>query len=183
VSTLAHRLRWLPNAITIARLACLPVLLAMLLTAEGPTYLPAAIFFAVLAFSDLVDGALARVLHATSNFGRIADPLADRLLMAVGLLGVLALGRFAWPGPVIILVRDVLTMVGFLWLARAGAAMRVDFAGKVSSGLNMGVVAVGMAFAADYISWVFLAAVILSVLTFANYVRIAVIRLRSPSPV
>jgi CDP-diacylglycerol--glycerol-3-phosphate 3-phosphatidyltransferase len=181
VSTLAHHLRGLPNAITIARLACLPVLLAMLLTAEGPTYLPAAIFFAVLAFSDLVDGALARLLHATSNFGRIADPLADRLLMAVGLIGVLALGRFAWPGPVIILVRDVLTMVGFLWLARVGAGMRVDFAGKVSSGLNMGVVAVGMAFAADYISWVFLAAVILSVLTFANYVRIAVMRLGSPA--
>ena len=58
--------------------------------------------------------------------------------------------------------------------------MRIDFAGKVSSGLNMGVVAVGMAFAADYINWVFLAAVILSVLTFVNYVRIAVVRLRSP---
>jgi CDP-diacylglycerol--glycerol-3-phosphate 3-phosphatidyltransferase len=180
MSSMSHRLRWLPNAITITRLACLPVLLVMLLVADGPTYLPAAIFFAVLAFSDLVDGALARALNATSNFGRIADPLADRLLMAVGLIGVLAMGRFAWPGPLIILVRDALTIAGFIFLARAGLMMRIDFAGKVSSGLNMGVVAVGMAFAADYINWVFLAAVILSLLTFVNYVRIAVVRLRSP---
>ena len=180
MSGVASRLRWLPNAITIVRLACLPVLLVMLLVADGPTCLPAAIFFAALALTDLIDGALARALKATSNFGRIADPLADRLLMAVGLIGVLALGRFAWPGPVIILVRDVLTIVGFVLLARSGVMMRIDFAGKVSSGLNMGVVAVGMAFAADYINWVFLAAVILSVLTFANYVRIAVVRLRSP---
>lgn len=181
MNDLSRRLRWLPNAITITRLACLPVLLVMVLVVDGPTYLPAAIFFAVLALTDLLDGALARALHATSNFGRIADPLADRLLMAVGLIGVLAMGRFAWPGPLIILVRDALTIVGFIWLARRGVVMRIDFAGKVSSGLNMGVVAVGMAFAADYINWVFLAAVILSVVTFANYVRIAVVRLRSPS--
>ena len=180
MSGMAHQLRWLPNAITIARLACLPVLLVMLLTAEGPTSLPAAIFFAALALTDLIDGALARALKATSNFGRIADPLADRLLMAVGLVGVLAMGRFAWPGPLVILVRDGFTIAGFIWLARRGVVMRIDFAGKVSSGLNMGVVAVGMAFAADYINWVFLAAVILSLLTFANYVRIAVMRLRSP---
>ena len=77
MSGMAHQLRWLPNAITIARLACLPVLLVMLLTAEGPTSLPAAIFFAALALTDLIDGALARALKATSNFGRIADPGAE----------------------------------------------------------------------------------------------------------
>ena len=180
MSGIKQRLRWLPNAITITRLACLPVLLVMLLLAPGPTSLSAAIFFAVLALTDFADGILARALDARTNFGRIADPLADRLLMAVGLIGVLVLGRFWWPGPLIILVRDALTIVGFVWLARRGVVMKIDFMGKVSSGLNMGVVAVGMAFAADYINWVFLAAVILSVLTFVNYVRIAVVRLRAP---
>ncbi|MEI7794838.1 MAG: CDP-alcohol phosphatidyltransferase family protein, partial [Thermoleophilia bacterium] len=71
-----RRLRWLPNAITIARLAGLPVLLVMVLQADGPTYLAAGILFAILAFSDLVDGFLARALNAQTTFGRIADPLA-----------------------------------------------------------------------------------------------------------
>ena len=53
MSGIKQRLRWLPNAITITRLACLPVLLVMLLLAPGPTSLSAAIFFAVLALTDL----------------------------------------------------------------------------------------------------------------------------------
>ncbi len=174
------RLHWLPNAITIARLACLPVLLVMVLTADGPTYMPAAIFFGILAFSDLLDGFLARVLDARTTFGRIADPLADRLLMLVGLIGVLVMARFAWPGPVVILVRDAAAILGFLLLARRSVHLHVDFPGKLSSGLNMGTVAVAMGFAAGWINWVFLGAVILSLLTFGNYMRIAVQRLRAP---
>ena len=181
MSVMRRRLRWLPNAITIARLAGLPVLLVMVLQADGPTYLAAGILFAILAFSDLVDGFLARALHAQTTFGRIADPLADRLLMAVGLIGVMAMGRFDWPGPTIILVRDIGAMVAFALLARAGVGMRIDLAGKVSSGLNMVTVAVALGFEGQWINWVFAVAVVVSVLTAANYVRIAIHRLRSPT--
>ncbi len=179
VSDMRARLHWLPNAITVTRLACLPVLLVMVLTADGPTYLPAAIFFGILAFSDLLDGFLARALNARTAFGRIADPFADRLLMAVGLIGVLVMARFAWPGPVVILVRDAAAMLGFVLLARRGLHLRVDFPGKVSSGLNMITVAVALGFAAGWINWVFLGAIILSLLTFGNYTRIAAQRLRA----
>ena len=181
MSVMGRRLRWLPNAITIARLAGLPVLLVMVLQADGPTYVPAAILFAILAFSDLLDGFLARALHAQTNFGRIADPLADRLLMAVGLIGVMAMGRFDWPGPTIILVRDIGAMVAFVLLARVGVVMRIDLAGKVSSALNMGTVAVALGFAGQWIDWVFAVAVVVSILTAVNYVRIAIHRLRSPT--
>ena len=57
---MAHRLRWLPNALTIARLAALPVLLVVLIEAEGPTSPLAAGIFGVVAFTDFVDGKLAR---------------------------------------------------------------------------------------------------------------------------
>lgn len=174
LSPRAHRLRWLPNAITVARLIGVPFLLWLLLTAPGPTSVLCGVLFAVLAFTDLVDGHLARVLNARTGFGRIADPLADRLLMAVGLIGLIALGRFSWPGPVIILARDALSMVGFVLLARRGPVMRVDLGGKLSSALNMTVVAVGLIVGAVWVDLLLWVAVVLSVVTFGNYVRRAV---------
>ena len=54
------RLAWLPNALTIARLAALPVLLVVLIRAEGPTSVPAAVIFGVVAATDFLDGLLAR---------------------------------------------------------------------------------------------------------------------------
>ena len=101
------RLLWLPNAITIGRLAGLPILLAVLIAAEGPTSGLAAAIFAVLGVSDLADGFLARRLGAESRFGRIADPLADRLLVLVGLAGLLLLDRIAPWGPAVLMAREV----------------------------------------------------------------------------
>ena len=110
---------------------------------------------------------------------RMLDPLADRLLMVVGLIGLLLLARFPWPAPTIILLRDVASIAGFAWLARRGILMEIDFAGKVSSGFNMGCVAVGLAISATWVDTVFWCAVGLSVLTFLNYVAIAVGRVRA----
>jgi phosphatidylglycerophosphate synthase len=78
-------------------------------------------------------------------------------------------------------VRDIGAMVAFALLARAGVGMRIDLAGKVSSGLNMVTVAVALGFEGEWINWVFAVAVVVSVLTAANYVRIAIDRLRSPT--
>lgn len=175
---LKRRLRWLPNAITIARLCCLPVILVWCATADGPSF-PLGVFFGAVAVTDLLDGRLAALLDARTPLGRILDPLADRLLMIVGLVGLLLLARFAWPGPVIILVRDVASIAGFAWLARRGILMEIDFAGKVSSGFNMGTVAVGLCISAAWVDTVFWCAVGLSVLTFVNYVGIAVGRVRA----
>lgn len=172
-----HPLRWVPNALTVARLVSLPVLLAVVLTADGPTSTLAAALFAVVAMTDFVDGKLARALHAESRFGQIADPLADRLLMAVGLVGVITLGRLHWAGPTVILVRDVMSIVAFAWYAKHGVLLRVDFAGKTSSALAMiatGVVLAVDAVWADVLFWVAVAG---SLATLANYAR----TLRSPA--
>ena len=131
------RLLWLPNALTIGRLAALPVLLVVLITAEGPTSGLAAAIFAVLGVSDLLDGYLARRLGAESRFGRIADPLADRLLVLVALVGLLLLDRIAAWGPAVLIVRELIVIGGFAALLRHGIEMRVDIAGKVSSALTM----------------------------------------------
>jgi CDP-diacylglycerol--glycerol-3-phosphate 3-phosphatidyltransferase len=173
----AHRFRWIPNALTIARLAALPVLLVVLIRAEGPTSPLAAGIFGVVAFTDFVDGKLARALGAETRFGRIADPLADRLLVILALVGVMLLDRMNPAAPVILIARDVLIVAAFAALLSRGIEMRVDMAGKVSSALTM--VAAGAAILLDQVwvdvlMWV---AVALAVGTFLNYARIAVARL------
>jgi CDP-diacylglycerol--glycerol-3-phosphate 3-phosphatidyltransferase len=179
----AHRLRWIPNALTIARLAALPVLLVVLIRAEGPTSPLAAGIFGVVAFTDFVDGKLARALHAETRFGRIADPLADRLLVGLALVGVILLDRMNPLAPAILIARDVLIIAAFAALLARGIEMRVDMAGKVSSALTM--VAAGGAILLDQV-WVDILmwiAVALAVGTFLNYSRLAAARLRSePRP-
>ena len=173
-------LAWLPNALTLTRLAALPVLLVILVRAEGPTSVPAAIIFGVVAATDFLDGMLARRLGAESRFGRIADPLADRLLVLVGLVGVILLDRLNPIGPALLIARDVIIVAAFAWLLRRGIEMRVDMAGKVSSALAM--VATGGAILLDQ-AWVdvlFWVAVGLAVATLLNYSREAAVALRRP---
>lgn len=163
------RLRWLPNAITSLRLAALPVLAWFLAVDDGPTSTRAAICFAVIGATDFIDGFLARRLGAESRFGAIADPFADRMLMAVGLVGLIALDRYSWPGPSIILARDVIAVIAFVVLARRGVTLRVDTAGKISSGMAM--FAVGLALFSDSrsIDVYFWIAVAVSIATLVNY--------------
>ena len=120
-----------------------------------------------------MDGRLARRLGAESRLGRILDPLADRLVVAVGLVGLIVLGRFAWPGPALILARDALSIGAFVWFARRGVVLRVDLAGKVSSALVMIAVTLALLIDATWVDVVFWVAVAGSLLTFLNYARTA----------
>jgi CDP-diacylglycerol--glycerol-3-phosphate 3-phosphatidyltransferase len=167
------RLRWLPNALTIARLAALPVLAVVLARADGPTEATAAWLFAAICATDFVDGRLARALHAESRFGQLADPLADRLVIAVGLVGLIALDRVHWIGPALILARDAISIAAFVLFARRGVQLVVDMPGKVASSLAMIATALALLSASPWIDALFWTAVAASVLTLANYARTA----------
>lgn len=167
----ASRWRWLPNALTLSRLAALPVLMVVLIRADGPTSVPAAVIFGVVAATDFLDGILARRLGAESRFGRIADPLADRLLVLIGLVGVILLDRLNPAGPAILIARDVLIVAAFAWLLRRGIEMRVDMAGKVSSALAMAATGGALLLDQAWVDVLFWAAVALAVATLLNYSR------------
>lgn len=169
------RLGWLPNALTIARLAALPVLLLVLIRADGPTSTLGWAIFAAVAATDFLDGFLARRLGAETRFGRIADPLADRLLVGVGLVGVLLLGAVSPVAPVILIVRDVTIVAGAILLLRRGIDLRVDMAGKISSTLTMLATAAAILLDEPWVEAAVWAAVVLALATFANYARQAVV--------
>jgi len=168
-----ERLRWLPNALTLARLAAIPVLAVVIARADGPTEPTAAWLFAAVCATDFIDGRLARAMHAESRFGQIVDPLADRLVIAVGLAGLIALGRIHWSGPALILARDAISIAAFVVFARRGVQLTVDMPGKVASSLAMIATGLALLLGSSWVDGLFWAAVAASILTLANYARTA----------
>ncbi len=162
-------LRWLPNALTIARLLALPALARVLAKAPGRTSRRAGFLFAAIGLTDLLDGPLARGLRAETRFGRLADPLADRLLVSVGLLGLIRLRRFRAIGPTLLLARDLVSVAGFVALSRRGVAVRVDGPGKISSALAMAATALALAWRRRWIDALFWASVAASLATLGHY--------------
>src|SRR3954471_6158840 len=93
----------LPNVLTLVRILLVPVLVVALLqtTPHGSTV--AAIVFALAAVTDGVDGWIARRSRSITTFGKVMDPVADKLLIAAALLALVSLDRLAaWVAMVII---------------------------------------------------------------------------------
>lgn len=104
--------RWvtLPNALTLIRLLLVPVLAVLLLSDDGldPALRWAATaVFVVAALTDLADGEIARRSGTVTTVGKIADPVADKALTGVALVGLSLLGDLPWWVTVVILVREI----------------------------------------------------------------------------
>jgi cardiolipin synthase len=120
------------NAVTVARLALLPVFLWLLFSTDHRAI--AAWLLGFLGATDWIDGYLARRLQQVSSVGKILDPVADRLLVMVGLLAVAAAAGVPWWFAIATLVRELVVSLLTLLLAALGAA-RIDVLwwGKVST--------------------------------------------------
>ncbi len=94
-----------PNFYTILRIALVPVFWFSLFNLDNP--LLAVIIFWGAAITDLVDGHLARKFNLISNFGKIADPIADKALTGAAWIGLSIIGVLPWIATVLILVREV----------------------------------------------------------------------------
>jgi CDP-diacylglycerol---glycerol-3-phosphate 3-phosphatidyltransferase len=128
-------LQQLPNALTIARLALIPIFVALMLTADGGHSWPAGIVFGVAGVTDQIDGFLARRWHVESDFGRIFDPLADRLMIDAAVILLFVQDHMPWPGVVVILGRDLLLLAGYKTIAPSGYEVKVNFLGKAATWL------------------------------------------------
>jgi CDP-diacylglycerol--glycerol-3-phosphate 3-phosphatidyltransferase len=130
--TIRAPLAHLPNALTIARLCVIPVFCALILTADGGRSWPAAILFGAAGVTDQIDGFLARRWHVESAFGKIADPLADRLLIDAAVILLWHADRLPWPALVIPL-RDLVLIVATPLAIGRGYKFEVNFLGKVAT--------------------------------------------------
>ena len=125
--------RRIPNALTIARFAAIPVFAWLYLEAgDGPAW-GAGLFFAAAALTDQVDGYLARRWHVESRFGTVADPLADRLMIGTAAVLMWSTGRMPLAAAAVVLGRDLVLVLGYKLLAPRGLELEVTFLGKLAT--------------------------------------------------
>jgi CDP-diacylglycerol--glycerol-3-phosphate 3-phosphatidyltransferase len=123
----------LPNALTVARFALIPVFIVLLARASGGHSWPAGIVFGVAGVTDQIDGWLARRWRVESEFGKYADPLADRLMIDAAVLLLFIDDRLPWPALVAIAARDLFLIGGARVIVPQGYEFQVNALGKAAT--------------------------------------------------
>ncbi len=122
-----------PNILTLTRVALIPVLAAVLLSTLQNSDLLAAIVFVIASATDALDGWLARRRHEVTQFGKLMDPLADKLLITAALVSLVALYRLdAWVAMVIIAREFAVTGLRMLALEQ-GQVISASVWGKLKT--------------------------------------------------
>jgi CDP-diacylglycerol--glycerol-3-phosphate 3-phosphatidyltransferase len=160
----------IPNLLTIGRLILIPVFVVLVLVADGGHSWPAAIVFGVAGVTDQIDGWLARRWHVESEFGKIADPLADRLMIDAAVILLWHAGRLPWVA-LAIPARDLALIAGYKLVVGRGYELSVNFAGKAATWLLYASLAFIMVTSegTDWPRWLFWAGFALAAVSLVGY--------------
>jgi len=169
------------------RLAAVPVFAALLLSADGAPAPLAAAVFAFAAVTDFLDGELSRRLHAQSRFGRVLDPIADRLLIDVAAVLLWHQGRVPLALVAIVVVRDVLLLGSLVVGPGRGYGVRVNVIGKAGTlvmmmGLLLAIVTPPGSVTAGLVLWTGVTLLLIAGAVYAQSVTRERRRQRGPKP-
>jgi CDP-diacylglycerol---glycerol-3-phosphate 3-phosphatidyltransferase len=170
------RLVNLPNALTVLRLAAVPVFAVLLLREGGQDDAGrwwAALAFALAILTDRYDGMIARRTGQITEFGKLADPIADKALTGMALIALSILDLLPWWVTVVILVRELAVTLLRVWVIRHGviAASRGGKMKTVAQSLAIFLYLLPVSgLLATVRWWVMAAAVVLTVATGIDYV-------------
>jgi CDP-diacylglycerol---glycerol-3-phosphate 3-phosphatidyltransferase len=131
-----------PNVLTVLRILLVPVLVVALLDRTPNGDLLAAVVFAIASLTDAIDGYLARSRHRVTTFGKLMDPVADKLLVIGALLALVSLGRVAAWVAMVIIAREFAVTVLRIAATQQGVVIAAGLFGKAKT-----VVQVAMVFA------------------------------------
>jgi CDP-diacylglycerol--glycerol-3-phosphate 3-phosphatidyltransferase len=161
----------LPNALTILRLALIPVFVVLVLGADEGYSWPAALVFAAAGITDQIDGFLARRWHVESPFGKVADPLADRLMIDAAVIGLWVENRLPLAAVAVILARDILLLGGYKLVVPRGYDFEVNFLGKAATWVLYASLALTMVTreGTDWPLWLFWTGVALALVAALQY--------------
>lgn len=162
------------NVLTMSRLALVPVFLVALFAQGGHDVLwrwIATGVFAAASITDRIDGELARSRGLVTNFGKVADPIADKALTGAALLGLSLLGDLYWWATSLIVGREVAVTALRLWVIRHGV-IPASRGGKLKTLLQAVLVVLYLLPGVpDLVRWAALgAAVLITVITGLDYV-------------
>jgi CDP-diacylglycerol--glycerol-3-phosphate 3-phosphatidyltransferase len=127
----------LPNVLTVLRIMLVPALVVALLGNTPAGDVLAATVFALASLTDFVDGYLARAREQITTFGKLMDPLADKLLIIAALISLVSLDRLAAWVAMVIITRELAVTVLRLGATQAGVVMAASPFGKAKTCLQI----------------------------------------------
>jgi CDP-diacylglycerol--glycerol-3-phosphate 3-phosphatidyltransferase len=130
----------LPNVLTVVRILAVPVIVVALLDETPNGDALAAAVFALAAFTDGLDGYIARSRDSVTTFGKLMDPLADKLLIVAALVALVSLGRLAAWVAMVIIAREVAVTGLRVVAAEQGVVISASWLGKVKTILQVAAV-------------------------------------------
>ena len=166
------RLEQLPNALTVLRLALIPIFVAVFVSAGDGSSWAAGWIFLVAGVTDQVDGWLARRWRVESQFGKLADPLADRLMIDAAVILLWLDEKMPWYGALVIVLRDVILVGGYRLLVPRGYELDVSTLGKLATWilyLSVGILLV-VGHSTEWPLWLFWVGLALALAAGAQYV-------------
>jgi CDP-diacylglycerol---glycerol-3-phosphate 3-phosphatidyltransferase len=173
------------NVLTVVRIALVPVFVECLLADRTGWRLAALAVFGVASLTDLADGQLARSRGLVTDFGKIADPIADKALIGAALITLSALGELPGWVAALILVREVGVTALRFWVIRRGV-IAASQGGKLKTLLQIAAICLYVLPASlsplvAVREVVMAAAVVVTLVTGADYVVRAVRLRRGPA--
>jgi CDP-diacylglycerol---glycerol-3-phosphate 3-phosphatidyltransferase len=161
-----------PNVLTVIRILLVPVLVVALLTNTNHGSVVAAIVFALAAFTDGLDGYIARSRQSITTFGKVMDPVADKLLIAAALLSLVSLDKVAAWVAMVIIAREFAVSGLRIAAGQQGVVIPASLLGKLKTIVQVAAVLALIAVDDTHVVWVQIlvyAAVVITVVSGADY--------------
>src|ERR671912_1494395 len=130
----------LPNALTLVRILLVPVLVVALTVETAGGEAIAAIVFAIAALTDGLDGYIARSRHSVTTFGKVMDPVADKLMIAAALISLVSLERLAAWVAMVIIAREFAVSGLRIAASQQGVVIPASGLGKLKTIVQVGAV-------------------------------------------
>lgn len=141
----------LPNKLTVLRIILTPVFMALMLIDFPCHYLLALIVFAVAAFTDMLDGKIARARNLVTSFGKFLDPLADKMLTTSAFLGFIAHGigwQITWAVFIVLFREFLISSLRLIVVSSASnKVIAANIWGKLKTVTQIAAIVLGIAFA------------------------------------
>jgi CDP-diacylglycerol--glycerol-3-phosphate 3-phosphatidyltransferase len=142
-----------PNVLTVLRILAVPVLVVALLGGTPGGDVLAAVVFAVASLTDAVDGYLARSRNSITTFGKLMDPIADKLLIIAALVALVSLDRVAAWVAMVIIAREFAVTALRMAAAQQGVVVPAGMFGKAKTVLQVAMIFALIAAGADPPLW------------------------------
>lgn len=129
-----------PNILTIFRIALIPVYIVFY--RKGDYYVALTVFL-VASLTDFLDGKIARKHHLVTSFGKLADPLADKLMCITVLLSFTFSGAVQWTPAVVMISKELFMLLGGFYLLKRGVVVQSQMIGKAAQWLFIAALCLG----------------------------------------